>query len=170
MLKTLVEKMTLKGALAFVLILLSFVLVYTWMNYPPNSADGNMIALLAGFVTLFLTMTKDAVGYNFTSSASQERQQQTAQDTASKAIDALAASAPLVPSPPPVSPAPNVVVAWWSLFTSPEQEAMIAASADPRVQSIIDASKVGKASSDDLAYLVSKNLLTQERQTAIQVV
>ena len=33
------ENFTLKGALAFVLIVISFVLVYTWMMHPPATAD-----------------------------------------------------------------------------------------------------------------------------------
>ena len=157
----LLEKMTLKGALAFVLIVMSFVLVLTWMKAPPNTNDGNMIALLAGFVTLFLTMTKDAVGYNFTSSASQERQQQTVNDQASKAIDALAASAP-------VATTPVVVKAWWWLLTSDERDAITAkAKDDTRCASFMDAAQKGTASAADLTYLVSLGLLTNDRATAI---
>lgn len=158
----LLEKMNLKGALAFVLIVMSFVLVLTWMKAPPNTADGNMIALLAGFVTLFLTMTKDAVGYNFTSSASQERQQQTVNENAAKAIDALAASAPVAAA------APVVVKAWWWLLTSDERDAITAkAKDDTRCASFMDAAQKGSASAADLTYLVSLGLLTNDRATAI---
>lgn len=161
----LLEKMTLKGALAFVLVFLSFILVFTWMKAPPNTADGNMIALLAGFVTLFLTMTKDAVGYNFTSSASQERQQQTTSDQASRAIDALAASAPVAAT---AAPAPVVVVAWWSLLTEPERQAIhSAAPNDPKCAAFMAAAQTGKAAPADLDYLVAGGLLTAERAKAI---
>lgn len=65
---------------------------------------------------------------------------------------------------------PPVVVAWWGTFDAAEQAALISAAAtDPKVQTFIDAAKGGKATPEDLAYLVSKipPLLTQARADAI---
>lgn len=71
---------------------------------------------------------------------------------------------------PPIapSPAPVVIVAWWSLLTPAEQSAITANAAnDPRIQAFVAAATAGKAAVDDLTYLVTKGLLTQDRATAI---
>lgn len=87
-----------------------------------------------------------------------------------KIVEKLTSTAP--PGPPgPVAPIPPAVVAWWSLLTDAEKTAITAAApADAKVQSFVTASSTGKAAPDDLAYLVTKGLLTQDRATAIQAV
>lgn len=86
-----------------------------------------------------------------------------------KVVDKLTSNAP--PPSGPVAPVPAsiVVLAWWSLLTDAEKTAITAAAAnDPRIQNFVTTAGTGKAAPDDLAYLVSKNLLTQDRATAIQ--
>lgn len=63
---------------------------------------------------------------------------------------------------------PSVVVSWWSLLTQQEQDAIkAAASGDAGVQAVLTSLQAGKAESPDLAYLVSKGLLTPERLIVI---
>ena len=64
--------LTLRGFLAVLLVLISTGLVVLWMVHPP-SGDANAVALLAGFVTLFLKVMADAVGYNYQSSAGSDK-------------------------------------------------------------------------------------------------
>lgn len=132
--------------------------------------DPGTIALLAGFITTFILMAKSAADYQFTSSAGSDKK-----DDANTAVSkALAEKVPTPPSPTPVAPAPvpaSVVVAWWSALSADEQAALTAAAAtDPKVQAFVDAAKIGKATPDDLAYLVSKipPLLTQARVDALK--
>lgn len=100
----------LKGALAFFLVLIAFVLVYTWMIYPPRVNDGNALALLAGFVTLMIKMAADAVGYQFQSSSGSDKKDDTMKALAAAATGApptvTTAPAPLVPGPGPSPIAP----------------------------------------------------------------
>ncbi len=63
---------SLKGALAFYLATIAFILVTVWMFRPPTG-DPNALAILAGFVTLIIKMAADAVGYQYQSSAGSDR-------------------------------------------------------------------------------------------------
>lgn len=70
-------------------------------------------------------------------------------------------------------PQPSVPVPpWWSRLSDAEKNAITAASVgpppDPRVAAFVTASQVGAATPDDLAYLVSKGLLTQDRADAVK--
>ena len=88
-----------------------------------------------------------------------------------KIVEKLTSTAP--PTGGPVAPlaAPVVVVAWWSLLTEAERTAITAAATaappDARAAAFMAAAQSGKASSDDLTYLVAHGLLTQDRATAI---
>lgn len=84
-----------------------------------------------------------------------------------KIVEKLTSSAPPATGPVAPLPAPIVVVAWWSLLTDAERAAL-GTSTDPRVQAFVSASQTGRASADDLAYLVNAGLLTQDRAAAIQ--
>lgn len=86
-----------------------------------------------------------------------------------KVVDKLTSNAP--PPAGPVAPVPapvQVVVAWWSKLTEAERAAITAAAQnDPKAASFMAAAQTGVASADDLADLVTKGLLTQDRATAI---
>jgi hypothetical protein len=90
-----------------------------------------------------------------------------------KIVEKLTSSTP--PATGPVAPLaappePVVVVAWSSKLTEAERAAIASAAnaGDARVAAFITAADAGKASPDDLTYLVGKGLLTQERATQIQ--
>lgn len=65
---------------------------------------------------------------------------------------------------------PNVPIPpWWSRLNDGEKNAITAAApSDPRVAAFITASQVGAATPEDIAYLVSKGLLTQDRADAVK--
>jgi len=160
-----------KIVLAFFLIVLAavlFVFFALLLYYAgPNKLDSGTVALLAGFVTTFLLMAKSASDYQFVSSAGSDKKDD-AQTAVSKA---LADKVPTPSATPPVPPA--VVVAWWGALDAAEQQALqTAAATDPKVQAFIDAAKSGRATADDLAYLVSKipPLLSQQRADAIKAI
>lgn len=67
-----IRSISIKGGLAVLLTMLAFIMVMVWMFRPPNG-DANSVAILAGFVTLFLKMAADAVGYQFQSSAGSDK-------------------------------------------------------------------------------------------------
>lgn len=178
------DKQTLKGAimtlnpkivLAFFLIVLAAALfVFFAMlllnagNGPNAKLDSGTIALLAGFVTTFLLMAKSASDYQFTSSAGSDKKDD-AQTAVSKA---LADKVPAPIAPTPSSPA-AVVVAWWGALDAAEQQALQdAAATDPKVSVFIEAAKTGRATADDLAYLVSKipPLLSQAKADALKAI
>lgn len=139
---------SLKGALAFYLATLAFILVVFWMIRPPPG-DGNAIALLAGFVTLIVKMAADAVGYQFQSSAGSDKKSD------------LMAQAPAIGAP--------AVAPWWSVLTGAEKDKITAeAASDPQVAAFVTTASAGHATADDLAYLVSKTLLTPARASEIE--
>ncbi|HEY6032057.1 MAG TPA: hypothetical protein VIU44_15910 [Gaiellaceae bacterium] len=77
--------------------------------------------------------------------------------------------------PPTPTPAPAAAPSpWWSRLTDAEKNVITAAAQntggapDARVAAFVTASQVGAATADDVAYLVSKGLLTAERAAAIQ--
>ena len=150
---------------AFLVVFLMMVLVYS----PAGKLDAGTIALFAGFVTLFIKSATDAIGYQFQSSSGSDKKDD-AQTAVSKALaDKVPAPAPI--TPPPVPPA--VVVAWWGALDPAEQQALTdAAATDPKVASFIEAAKAGRATADDLAYLVSKipPLLSQDRADALKTI
>lgn len=147
------ENMTLKGALAFFLVCVAALMVLLWMLHPPTG-DASQIGLLAGFVTLFIKMAADATGYQFSSSSGSDKKD----DVQAKAVGALAEKvAPLPPNGAAAQP-------WWPMLTSDEKAAIsTAAGTDPRVAAFVATAASGHGSADDLAYLVSKRLLTQAR-------
>lgn len=153
------ENLSLKGALAFFLVCVSAFMVILWMLHPPV-VDAGTAALLASFVTMFIKMAADAIGYQYNSSAGSDKKD----DTQAKVASTLAAA--VVPPPAPTNGAP--VIAWWSLLTDAEKAAINAARADARVQSFVDRAQTGKADAADLDYLVARGLLMQGRADAIK--
>ena len=174
---------TLKGAimtlnpkivLAFFNIVLAAALVvyfiHILINRPAGSQplDAGTVALLAGFITTFLLMAKSSSDYQFVSSSGSDKKDD-AQTAVSKAL-ADKVPAPSVPVTPSPSPVPGSQP-WWPKLTDAEKNVITAAStSDPRVAAFITAAQTGAANADDLAYLVTKNLLTQDRATAIATV
>lgn len=86
-----------------------------------------------------------------------------------KVVEKLTSTAPPGPTGPVAPlPSPVVVIAWWSKLTDAERAAISAtAPTDPKVAAFMAAAQTGAATKDDLAALVTKGLLTQERATAI---
>lgn len=66
------SNLSLKGGLAFFLVIVSSAMVFLWMLHPP-AGDASLIGLLAGFVTLFIKMAADACGYQYSSSAGSDK-------------------------------------------------------------------------------------------------
>lgn len=155
--------MNLKGALAFFLVVVAAGLVVFLVNTLVNSAgklDAGTIALFASFVTMFIKMAADGTGYQFSSSSGSEKKDEVQASVSAKLADKV----PTPPAPPPSVPIPP----WWSRLQDGEKNAITtAAVADPRVAAFVTASQVGAATKDDLDYLVTKTLLTQDRATAI---
>lgn len=163
---TLNPKIVLAFFLVIVAAALTVFLTVVLMDVTVNgkaTLDPGTIALLAGFVTTFILMAKSAADYQFTSSAGSDKKDD-AQTAVSKALADKVAPSPGAPTPP-TAPVPP----WWSRLTDAEKNAITTAGAtDPRIAAFITASQVGAATSDDLTYLVSKGLLTQDRADAIK--
>lgn len=85
-----------------------------------------------------------------------------------KVVDKLTSTQPPNGGPVAPVPAPSAAVPWWSKLTDTEKSAITsAASTDPHVQAIVAAMTAGASNADDLAYLVTKLLLTPDRATLI---
>lgn len=158
------ENLTLKGALAFFLVCTSAFMVVLWMLHPP-SGDASQIGLLAGFVTLFIKMAADAIGYQFNSSSGSDKKDETQAKVAGALADKVAPV--VVPPPPPANGTP-----WWNRMTDAERSAITSASgsdpSDAKLSAIVSGPVKMKPDPDEITYLVSKNLLTQDRANAIQ--
>lgn len=123
------------------------------------SADtGSVVDLAKIMLAALVNMGLIALGFFFGSSKSKE--------TADAAKDALVDKlTPQTPTPAPTVPVPP----WWSRLLDGEKNAITAAAAaDPRIAAFVTASQGGAATADDLSYLVSANLLTQDRADAIK--
>ena len=153
------ENMTLKGALAFFLVCISAFMVVLWMLHPP-SGDASQIGLLAGFVTLFIKMAADAIGYQYNSSSGSDKKDETQAKVAGALAEKVAPATPLAGIP------------WWNRLTDAERTAITAASVadagDAKLAAIANGPMKMKPDADEIAYLVTKNLLTQSRATEIQ--
>lgn len=116
-----------------------------------GAQPNDVLTILVGVLgTNFTQVISYWIGSSSGSTAKDEQQAKVAEKLAEK-----------------VQPSP-AVVAWWSLLTDAERGAIIAATGDERVAAFVTTAKIGAASVDDLAYLVTKNLLTAERAGAIQ--
>lgn len=157
-----------KIVLAFFLVVVAALLLVFFANILINNKgtiDAGTAAMIATMVTTFILMAKSACDYQTSSSAGSDKKDD-AQTAVSKA---LAEKVPAPASPSPITPAPVAPVAWWGRLTNGEPAAITAAAAaDPRIMAFITAANVGAATPDDLAYLVSKNLLTQARADIIK--
>lgn len=116
-------------------------IIFCWIMFKPDPNN----QLLTSLITAWASMTAVIVSYH---------------RGASKTTTSTQLAHP--PEPPPVSP-------WWSRLTDAEKAAITtAASNDARIAAFVTTSSAGHGASDDLAYLVSKNLLTADRAAAIK--
>ena len=148
-----------KIVLAFFLVVIAALMVVFLilvLTRTDVKVDAGTIALFASMVTTFILMAKSGSDYQFSSSAGSDKKDETTAKVAANLAEKVAA--------------PGVTVPWWSRLSPEERTAIIdAAKADPRVQLFKSTSEVGRATPDDLEYLVTKKLLTQARATAIQI-
>lgn len=105
-----------------------------------------------------------ALGFFFGNTMAKMQQDRGQQQVVDK-LTSAPPQGPVAPVPSPVvAPAPVVVVSWWSLLTDDEKAAItIATATDSRVQVFLNAAPAGRATIEDMQYLLSKNLLTKER-------
>lgn len=106
------ENMNPKVALAFFLVFVAAAMVLLWMLHPP-AGDSNALALLAGFVTLFIKMAADAIGYQYSSSAGSDKKDEVQKDVINKLTTGTGAgtttvevAAPSVVTATPIAPEP----------------------------------------------------------------
>ena len=153
-----------QGFLAIaVVFLIAFVIIVLLLKQNINLNERVSGALLT-VLGVVLAAFKDVYAWAFGSS-----QKEGKKDDAMAAI--AAQPVPLLPPPTaPQSPTP-----WWTKLTDAEKNAITAAARGPaggmpdaRIGAFVTASQVGAATSDDLAYLVGKGLLTQARSDEIQ--
>lgn len=145
-----------------VLLIVAIALFYR-MTHPSDVNDKMLETMLT---IMFSTALVAIINYLFGSS----RGSSAKDDTQNKIMEKLTATAPAGP-PGPVAPVPTstVVVAWWSKLTDAERAAITAAAPnDPKAASFMAAAQTGVATPDDLADLVAKGLLTQDRADAIK--
>ncbi len=155
-----------KSVLAFFLVVIAAALVvFLTLVLISNTKEGKAtldpgtIALLAGFVTTFILMAKSAADYQYSSSAGSDKKDETS-------ANVQRALADKVPGAPGLA---QLIIVWWSVLTDEEkQKITTAAPADPKVMAFVTAANVGKATPEDLHYLVAQGLLTQERATVIE--
>lgn len=145
--------------LVFSCILVVLVVRVVWV-----ATSSELLALLQQGFGVLTNVVLLIVGYFFGSSKSS----QSKDETQNKIVEKLTSTQP-PGSPGPVAPvAAPVVVAWWSLLTEAEREAITAAApSDPLVRTFVAASATGKANAEDLNHLVSAGLLTAERAAVI---
>lgn len=121
----------------------------------------DVIDLTKTMLAALVNMALIALGFFFGSSKAKEQ----ADAGQQKIVDKLTSASPGTLPPTPAGPAP--VVPWWSKLTDDEKKVITNNDADPRVHAFTLAATAGAANADDLAYLVSKGLLTQTRADEI---
>lgn len=135
------------------------------MTHPAEINDkllDMMLTILYG--TAFVAIINYLVGSSRGSQAKDETQ--------NKIMEKLTSAPPLGPVAPVPSPPAVEEVPWWNRLTDAERKAITdAAAADPadsKLSGIATGPITMKPMPEDMAYLVAKGLLTQERSTAIQ--
>lgn len=132
--------------LVFALLLVGLLARVIMTGQPTDALE-----LLKQAVNALINIVMVVTGFFFGSSKSSQIKDETQAKLAEKALET------------------TVVVAWWNLLTDEEKVAITeAAKADPKVAAFIAAATAGKATEDDLTYLVGKNLLTAQRAAAMK--
>lgn len=125
------------------------IIILCWWRSPP--AEAQLLNTLIGMY----------VGTGFITAITWWMGSSKGSDANNKMVDKLTSdvrpeSAPVVPTP------------WWPAFTSTEQNYITASAInDPRVDAFVKVAATGRGTVADLAYLVSKGLLTQARADQI---
>lgn len=146
------------GTFALTLMMLT-IRVVIWGD-PPTLVD-----LIKTLISALINVVMLVLGYFYGSSKAKEQ----SDSSTARVVEKLTSPPPNGPVAPVPSPPAAPAIAWWSLLTEEEKTGITAAAAtDPRVQVFAAAAAIGRATPDELAYLVSKGLLTPERATAIQ--
>lgn len=155
-------------ALALLLIGLICLAAFALVGRMIFSADiGSVTDLTKIMLAAVVNMGLIALGFFFGSSQSKEK----ADASQQKIVEKLTSAAPPASGPvaPLAAPLPAPVIAWWSLLTEQEREAIKTASnTETKAAVFMAASQAGRASDVDLANMVSLDLLTQARADAIK--
>jgi hypothetical protein len=131
------------------------------------SADPAVIADVSKTLQAALVnMALIALGFFFGSNLSKQQ----ADAGQQRIVDKLTSTNP-PGTPGPIAPVPAPTVPptpWWTVLTDDERTNIDREStADPAVAKFAAAAQLGRATQDDLVYLVSKNLLTADRARII---
>lgn len=141
-----------QGFLAIGILLFVF-LAFLVLIFGPKDLKGEILSVVTVVIGVLTGSLKDVYTYYFPGS----------QDLSGNS-DAIRKIA-MEPSPP----APGTVAPWWPRLTETEKSVIGAnAKDDPRINAIAQAMATGAATADDLAYLASKGVLTQQRADAIK--
>lgn len=133
-----------------ILVVLNILILTAWLAYSAPESDGFkiLLGLLGGSAS-------GVVGYYFGSNSSSEKKD----DQQARVAERLAAKVT----------GDDPIIKWWDLM-SEEEKAKIteAGKIDGTIQTFVTTAAKGRATPEDLAYLVKAGLLTQERADAIQ--
>lgn len=141
----------------FCLIVVVMVIKVTFWGDIPTVSD-----ILKIIIPAMINLVTFVAGYFYGSSKAKDQSDASQQ----RVVDKLTSTPP---GTLPPTPSLAVVAPWWSKLADTEKAAITAAGPnDPRIAAVIMAMTAGAATPDDLAYLVSKGLLTQERADAIK--
>lgn len=125
------------------------IIISFFIRIPVDGPLGQLLEVLKNIVLLM-------VGFYFGSSKSSQKKDE-------------AIIGQMAPAKNPPNTPVEAVKPWWDRLTDLEKQAiMMMAKDDPRVSAFVVTAQTGQASSTDLAYLESKNLITTDRAVAIQ--
>jgi hypothetical protein len=131
------------------------VLIFVWVFRPPVMAAESM-AQLNQLVSTLQNLLVMAFGFFLGSTMNSKSKD----DSQNRIVEKLT-------SPPVVPVTTTVVAPWWNKLTDAERSA-ITTSTDPKVIDFVKAPVSIQPAPDDIALLVAKGLLTQDRATVIQ--
>ena len=153
------------NALSILIILGYTVAMPMWMWRPPSGVPPEILAIINQMMGAWGMAFGTVIQFHLGSSRSSKDAAATTRETMQTLSTSMAAA---IPAAAPQTAA-AAIVAWWTKLADAEKNAITAAApADPRVAAFVSAATVGTATADDLAYLVSKGLLTKERADEIQ--
>jgi hypothetical protein len=119
-----------------------------------GNATPEILLLMLGALT---AKWGDSVVYWIGSSAGSSDKDSAQQATTDRLVEAVATSAPVAAMKKP----------WWGQLTDAEKAAIQAKATDPKVKDFMDHASAGTATPEELSYVVSQGLLTQDRAAAL---
>lgn len=132
-----------------------FYVLLMWMRMKVEGSTSEVLTMMVGSLTTAFGLV---INYWLGSSSGSSDSRRSQAALTEKLADAAATSVPAVA---PVKP-------WWSLLTDAERVAITASAlTDPKVKAFADKAAAGVGDADDLAYVVSLGLLTQDRAATI---